>query len=221
VLARDGLAGCTARAVAEASPLTKSAIHYYFRHIDEIADLAMAAHVGAMLASLREVARQHTDPERRLHAVLQAYLDTFADKPYAAFLWFEYWIAAGRREATGPVQRMLDDVHGLLAELLAGLPAAGAAHSADEVGATANSLLSWLLGSIVQQHIRPQPAAALHTEISRFLASLPQRPWPQTLRWRRKRSPGRSGRRYCDLTQVRTAGGHFRPGGGRRCGIQP
>jgi AcrR family transcriptional regulator len=169
VLARDGLAGCTARTVADASPLTKSAIHYYFRDIDEIVDLAVAAHVGAMLASLREVARQHTDPEQRLRAVLQAYLDTFADKPYAAFLWFEYWVAAGRREATGAVEHMLGDVHALLAELLADLPADGAGRSADDVGQTAHSLLSWLLGSVVQQHVRPRPAAALQTEISRFL----------------------------------------------------
>jgi DNA-binding transcriptional regulator YbjK len=41
VLARDGLAGCTARAVARASPLTKSAMHYYFRDIDDVVDQAV------------------------------------------------------------------------------------------------------------------------------------------------------------------------------------
>ena len=90
VLARDGLAGCTARAVAEASPLTKSAINYYFGSLDEIIDLAMAAHVTAMLDALRATASKQADPYQRLHAVIQAYLDTFADRPHAAFLWFEY-----------------------------------------------------------------------------------------------------------------------------------
>ena len=52
VLARGGLSGCTARAVAEASPLTKSAINYYFASMDEIIDLAMAAHVEAMLGEV-------------------------------------------------------------------------------------------------------------------------------------------------------------------------
>jgi AcrR family transcriptional regulator len=169
VLARDGLAGCTARTVAAASPLTKSAIHYYFRDVDEIVDLAMAAHVRAMLVSLREVARKHTDPEQRLRAVLQAYLGTFADQPHAAFLWFEYWVAAGRRGATGAVERMLGDVHALLAELLAGLPAGGDGRSADDVDAAAHSLLSWLLGSVVQQRVRPRPATAIQAEITRFL----------------------------------------------------
>ncbi len=177
VLARDGLAGCTARAVAAASPLTKSAIHYYFRDIDEIVDQAVAAHVEAMLAGLRAVAARHSDPERRLRAVVQAYLDTFADKPYAAFLWFEYWIAAGRRGATGPTERMLADVHVLLAGLLADLPdppdLAGASgppgQTAGEAADTAHALLSWLLGTIVQQHVRPRPAAEIQAELSPFL----------------------------------------------------
>ena len=118
VLARDGLAGCTARAVADASPLTKSAINYYFASMDEIIDLAVAAHVEAMLAALRQVAAQHRDPYRRLHAVVQAYLDTFADQPHAAYLWFEYWVAASRRQAPAPVAAMLDAVRDLLVELL-------------------------------------------------------------------------------------------------------
>ncbi len=88
--------------MAEASPLTKSAINYYFASLDEIIDLAMAAHVEAMLGGLRTAAGQHTDPYQRLHAVIQGYLDTFADRPHAAFLWFEYWIAVSRRGTTGP-----------------------------------------------------------------------------------------------------------------------
>jgi AcrR family transcriptional regulator len=162
VLARDGLAGCTARTVADASPLTKSAIHYYFDDIDEIIDLAMTAHVSATLGSLREVARQHSDPEQRLRAVVQAYLDTFADKPYAAFLWFEYWIAAGRRGTTGTVEQMLGDVRTLLVELLTDV-------GVDSPRQTAHAVASWLLGSIVQQHIRPQPAAAIQADLGRFL----------------------------------------------------
>lgn len=163
VLARDGLAGCTARAVADASPLTKSAIHYYFDDINEIIDLAVAAHLQAMLTSLRELSRQYADPGQRLRAVLKAYLDTFADRPHAAFLWFEYWIAAGRRRDIGAVDSMLTDVEGLLIELLTDFP------TKQQPAETAHSLLSWLLGSVVQQHVRPRPAAALHAEINNLL----------------------------------------------------
>ena len=99
VLAREGLAACTARSVADASPLTKSAIHYYFNDINEIIDRAVAAHVDAMLGALRRVAGQVTDPRERLSRVVDTYLATFVDQPHAAFLWFEYWISAGRRES--------------------------------------------------------------------------------------------------------------------------
>jgi DNA-binding transcriptional regulator YbjK len=162
VLARDGLAGCTARAVAEAGPLTKSAIHYYFDDIDEIIDLAVAAHLQAMLTSLRELAQQYTDPGLRMRAVLMAYLETFAVKPDAAFLWFEYWIAVGRRHHMDAVDGMLAAVEGLLVELLTELPVA-------QPDPAAHTLLSWLLGSVVQQHIRPRPASMLQAEIDALL----------------------------------------------------
>jgi AcrR family transcriptional regulator len=173
VLARDGLAGCTARAVADASPLTKSAINYYFASMDEITDLAVAAHVEAMLVALRRVAEQHRDPYRRLHAVVQAYLDTFADQPRAAYLWFEYWIAASRRQAPAPVAAMLDAVRDLLSELLSELltqlPDTTGRPGPDPAPA-ANALLSWLLGSIVQQQVHPLAPAILAAEIDRLLS---------------------------------------------------
>jgi len=167
VLARDGLAGCTARAVADASPLTKSAINYYFASMDEIIDLAVAAHVEAMLAALRAVAARERDPYQRLHAVLRAYLDTFADQPHAAYLWFEYWIAAARRGATVPAEAMLAAVRELLTELLAGLRAA-AGRPADPALA-ASALLSWLLGTLVQQQVGPLPSATVRAEADRVL----------------------------------------------------
>jgi AcrR family transcriptional regulator len=162
VLARDGVAGCTARAVADASPLTKSAIHYYFRDIDEIVDAAVAAHLEAMLAGLREVARSVDDPEQRLRAVIAAYLDTFADRPYAAFLWFEHWIAAGRRGERAPVEAMLSSVEALFDELLTARGAPG----------DARALVSWLLGTVVQQHVRPLDPQGLDAEVERILGAV-------------------------------------------------
>ena len=162
VLARDGVSGCTVRAVADASPLTKSAIHYYFRDIDEIVDLAVAAHLDAMLESLRDVAARHRDPDKRLRAVLDAYLAVFTDKPYAAFLWFEYWVTAGRRNRTDAVDDMLHKVHTLLVECTDDLPI-------DNADQTAHVLLSWLLGTVVQQRVRPRTTKALAAEITGLL----------------------------------------------------
>ncbi len=161
VLARDGVAGCTARAVADESPLTKSAIHYYFRDIDEIVDAAVAAHLDAMLSGLRAVAAEHDDPDERLRAVIRAYLATFVDRPYAAFLWFEHWIAAGRRGERAAVETMLVAVEALFDELLGARGSRGPG--------AARTLVSWLLGTVVQQHVHPLDDAALAGEIDRVV----------------------------------------------------
>jgi hypothetical protein len=45
--------------------------------------------------------------------VVHAFLTTFADQPHAAFLWFEYWIDAGRRGSLDVADHMLGKVHTL------------------------------------------------------------------------------------------------------------
>ena len=159
VLARDGLSGITARSIADAGPLSKSAVHYYFDDLQQIVDLAVTAHLDAMLDSLRSVATDYRDPDQRLRAVLRAYLDTFAEKPYAAHLWFEYWIDAGRRDSPECIKAMLAKVETLLRDLLTDTPTAQPADAA-------RSMLSWLLGTVVQQHVRPLTAAQLDAEIA-------------------------------------------------------
>lgn len=159
VLARDGLAACTARAVADASPLTKSAVHYYFDDIHQIVDIAMQEHVMAMVTGLRQAADGESDPAEKLWAVVDTYLATFAAQPNAAFLWFEYWIDTARRQSADAIATTLEDMRALLDELAAQLPV-------DNPAVTANALLSWLLGTIVQQQIRPQPPTRLRHELN-------------------------------------------------------
>ncbi|HKN52286.1 MAG TPA: TetR family transcriptional regulator [Amycolatopsis sp.] len=158
VLARDGLGGCTVRAIADAGPLTKSAVHYYFADLDVLIDRAMAAHVNAFAADLREVAEGHEDPRERLFAVVEAYLDVFAAQPNAAFLWFEYWIAAGRAQNPQAIDVMLTSITELFAELLGPL-------DVDDPRARGRALVSYLLGAIVQQRVRPRPFATLRADI--------------------------------------------------------
>jgi AcrR family transcriptional regulator len=158
VLARDGLAACTARAVADASPLTKSAVHYYFDDIHQIVDLAMREHVTAMVTRLRHAADGVSDPAEKLWVVVDAYLATFAAQPNAAFLWFEYWIDTSRRQSAA-ASSTLEDMRALLGELATQLPV-------DNPAATANTLLSWLLGTVVQQQVRSQSPARLRDELN-------------------------------------------------------
>lgn len=164
VLARDGLAACTARSVADASPLTKSAIHYYFNDINEIIDRAVAGHIDAMLGALRKVVDDADEPRERLWRVVHVYLTEFVDQPHAAFLWFEYWISAGRRASLTAAEQQLDQVRAFLVDLMTGLPLT----DPDE---TAHAVLSWLLGTIVQQHVRPRTLEQLRGELDRVLGA--------------------------------------------------
>ncbi|MFE3258763.1 TetR/AcrR family transcriptional regulator [Nocardia sp. NPDC059229] len=164
VLARDGLAACTARSVAEASPLTKSAVHYYFDDIHELVDLAMRDHVTAMVTVLRQAADAESDPGQKLWAVVDAYLRTFAEQPNAAFLWFEYWIDTGRRKSADAVGATLDDMHTLLSDITAQLPV-------EDPTATARMLMSWLLGTVVQQQVQPHKPTAIRQELNSILRS--------------------------------------------------
>ncbi|KAA9154935.1 TetR family transcriptional regulator [Amycolatopsis acidicola] len=158
VLATEGLAGCTARAIADASPLTKSAIHYYFADIDLLIDRAMAGHVNAFLDHLREVASRYEEPAPRLWAVLEAYLDVFASNPNSAFVWFEYWVAVGRAGHPQAAEAMLRSITEFLTDLLADL-------GIDDPRARARALQSYLLGAIVQQRVRRRAFATLREEI--------------------------------------------------------
>ncbi|MFC9437758.1 TetR/AcrR family transcriptional regulator [Nocardia sp. NPDC057030] len=164
VLARDGLAACTARSVAQASPLSKSAVHYYFDDIHQIVDLAMREHVAAMVAELRRAVDAETDPAEQVWAVVDTYLRTFAEQPNAAFLWFEYWIDSGRRSAAGAVGATLADMHAVLNDVIAQLPVADSA-------AAARSVLSWLLGTVVQQQVQPSPPSVIREELDAILRS--------------------------------------------------
>ncbi len=91
-------------------------------------------------------------------AVLHAYLQAFEEKPHAAFLWFEYWVAAGRRDKVDTVDDMLSKLTELIAELLTAV-------GVDDVDTRARAVVSYLLGCIVQQHVRPQPFAAIQIDI--------------------------------------------------------
>ncbi|GHF74766.1 AcrR family transcriptional regulator [Amycolatopsis bartoniae] len=158
VLVRDGLAGCTARSIADAGPLTKSAIHYYFSDIDLLIDRAVAALVTDFLTELRRVAEKYDEPRERLWAVLETYLDTFAEHPNAAFAWFEYWVAVGRADNVAAAEVTLRSVIELLTDLLGDV-------GIDDPRARARALQSYLLGAVVQQHVRRRPFAVLREEI--------------------------------------------------------
>jgi AcrR family transcriptional regulator len=161
VLAEQGLANCSVRAVADSSPLTKSAIHYYFSDMDELVDEAMSRHMEAFIARVRVAAGRETRPTERFWAAVKDYLDIFEENPGAALLWFDYWIDATRKGRTEPVDRMNSDVLAVFADLLTAV-------GVDEPAARAEALFSGLLGLVVQQSVRRRPFEAVRRQIQLY-----------------------------------------------------
>ncbi|MFF4120523.1 TetR/AcrR family transcriptional regulator [Streptomyces sp. NPDC001714] len=159
VLARDGLAGCTVRAVAEAGPLTKSAVHYYFADMDELVELAMAEHIRAFVRGLRQVAEGGDG----FWGAVEAYLRTFRERQGIALLWFDYWLDAVRKGREEAVERMHGEVVAVFAELLGRLDAED----------RAEALFSYLLGEVVQQAVRAKPFTETTQEIARLCGVKP------------------------------------------------
>jgi AcrR family transcriptional regulator len=113
VLLREGLAGCTARVLADESSFSRSAIHYYFDSMEEIVDAAMASHLDDFVGDLRATAARVEDPVERFWAVTERYHLALGEQPERTMLWFDYSIAsvrAGRPEPAIAIEVALREV---------------------------------------------------------------------------------------------------------------
>ena len=127
--------------------------------MDEIVDSAMARHLNSCLDRIRQAADQHEGPVDRFWAAVRAYLEIFAEKPSAALLWFSYWVDVGQKSRHEPIDRMHQAMIHVLRDLLAAIPVS-------DPPARAHALFSYLLGTLMQQAVRPLPFSALMPEIA-------------------------------------------------------
>lgn len=112
VLLRAGLSGCSVRAVAEESTLTKSALHYYFGDFGELLELAHQRLVEDYFSRIEASAEAEADPLRAISAAMRTFLELGSDRPgKTPLLWFEVQIEAVRsgrfREASQPPDRIM------------------------------------------------------------------------------------------------------------------
>jgi AcrR family transcriptional regulator len=163
VLAQEGLAGASVRAIADSSPLTKSAIHYYFADMDELVDVAMSQHIEAFVARIRAAAGRETVPVERFWAAVKDYLDIFEENAGAALLWFDYWIDATRKGRPEPIDRMNRDVLAVFTGLLDAIPVPQAA-------ARAEAVFAGLLGLVVLQSVHRRPFGEIKKQIQLYAA---------------------------------------------------
>lgn len=153
VMRSQGVAACTARAIADASPLTKSALHYYFHDIDEVVHLAFASLMGQFIDRIEKAARSSESPGDALWAAALTYLRLGTDRPGGArvpLLWFEYQVTTARHGETTGASELTERTLRLFTDLTA-------ATEVDAAAARASALFSGLIGTIVRNAMDPQP----------------------------------------------------------------
>jgi len=164
VLRRNGLQACTARAIAEASPLTKSALHYYFADTNEIVDVAFRRLMEQFLQRVQDAAAAAPDPLAALWAATETYLRLGSDRPdRVPMFWFEMQTAAVREHRLETVTELTVRAERFFSNLVAatGMP------NADAVGAT---WIATLVGFVVRQAMLPRPVPELLDELSAAMA---------------------------------------------------
>jgi AcrR family transcriptional regulator len=129
VIRQHGVAACTTRAVAEASPLTKSSIHYYFSDIDTLVDLAMERYSDELVMRVREAASREANPTAALDAAVRAYV---VPGPSAVpAVWQEYYVMTLRRGDPSALRRTVAPVVDLISDLLSAIDERSSAQAAN------------------------------------------------------------------------------------------
>jgi len=148
ILPREGVAGCTARAPADESTFSRSAIHYYFASMDEIVDAAMASHLEEFVADLRGTAARVEDPVARFWAVTERYHVALGEQPERTMLWFDYSIACVRAGHPEPAVAIEVALRQILAELLkdCGVP---------DWKVRSEAVLAFMIGTTLRRVLHP------------------------------------------------------------------
>jgi AcrR family transcriptional regulator len=141
-LKREGVAGCTVRAIAAATPFTKGTIHYYFTDINEIIELAYLRLTGDYGAAVEAVALAESKPERAFWRGVTAYLEGFRVHRSMGLMWFEYTSWAARNGHERGVTASVEVIQDMFARRLAAIDT--------DLTGTSAALVRYLLGAVLE-----------------------------------------------------------------------
>lgn len=158
VLRRDGINGCTSRAIARESGFTNGLVHYYFQTVDAIVDAAMGQLVDEIIGRIRAAADGSADPVERFWSVVEAHLDAFESPDGQTVLWMDYWVDAVRAGRTDIIGHIDDMVIKVLADALK-------AANAPEPKTRARAICAYVTGAAIRRRSRRQTRVELRAEI--------------------------------------------------------
>jgi len=150
VMREKGFAQCTARAIADASPLSKSALHYYFVDTEEIVGIAFERLIGLYISRITTSAKTAHNPTQALWNASSTYLHLGSNQKsnQIPMLWFEVQLAASRSGDTGTVHRLSQQLYEIFLKLVA-------ATGTEEPERKTNTLFSALPGILLQDSMAP------------------------------------------------------------------
>jgi len=162
VLRRDGIKGCTSRAIAQEGGFNNGLIHYYFETVD------------AIVGRIRAAAEGRGDPAERFWSVVEAHLDAFESPPGQIVVWMDYWVDAVRTGRAEIISRIDDAVVKALADALK-------AADVPQPKTRARAICAYVTGAAIRRQVRRQTRAELRAEIFTMsggiaISALPLRP---------------------------------------------
>ncbi|MGE3249057.1 MAG: TetR/AcrR family transcriptional regulator [Hyphomonadaceae bacterium] len=173
LMSNQGVHACTSRAISQASGFSTSALHYYFRDIDEIFDLAIRSVIDRFLSNMQNAADAEADSIDALWAACTAYFQHGSDwrdgkkqRARAPMVWFEYQAESLRKNDLDTVrelsQRGLEFIERLV--IAAGLP---------RPEMTAHALYLALIGAVVRDNLFHRDVTIVLGELSAALSIPP------------------------------------------------
>lgn len=160
IILREGVAGCTARAIAAESEHSTSALHYYFSDVDAIVDLAIARLMDRFFAYIEALIEQARDPVEALWKGTLAFFRSSSERPkdqrnenggWAPMIWFEYQGESIKRGDTETACQFSERGFKLFERLVEGV---GVENPSD----VAEALNCAVVGATCRNSLFPRPA---------------------------------------------------------------
>jgi AcrR family transcriptional regulator len=167
LVARDGIAACTVRAVADEASLTKSTVHNYVRDANELVDLAVRAFMDRLAGQASDRIRQLPEGPDSLFLLVRIFINReergveLEDRT----LWAAYTAHAYRRGAHVELVACFEIFSGLFETALERC-------DVDAARERGRSIYHYLLGATQRHMVQPLRGEEIALAIS-ALSSLP------------------------------------------------
>ncbi|MDQ1490917.1 MAG: hypothetical protein QOD57_4302 [Actinomycetota bacterium] len=157
---RDGIAGCTVRSIASATPFSKGTVHYYFADVREIVDAAYLQLTDEYVSAIDAVADGETQPAEAFWRAVRSYLEGFKVHRRLGLLWFEYTSWAVRHEDQQGVASSVEAIRRMFERRLLAID--------PDKGDRVVVLVRYLLGAVLELSSSGVPVEDLLADVGRI-----------------------------------------------------